>query len=150
VLEHIEDDARGVREIARVLKPGGFLLAAVPYTYYWPEYLKMMGHFRHYTRESFTQLMEENGLKVEAYLRNYPHWHQAYTRKYSMVRAKGETFGRVLGKRGVFDFKWPWQSRPAIERVREKLEPLWQQDRGLDYSKLGTSTFLMARKRGAQ
>jgi len=36
VLEHIEDDARGVRDIARILKPGGFLIAAVPYTYYWP------------------------------------------------------------------------------------------------------------------
>ena len=37
VLEHIEEDARAVRDIARVLKPGGFLITAVPYTYYWSE-----------------------------------------------------------------------------------------------------------------
>ena len=50
VLEHIEDDQRAVREIHRVLRPDGLLIAAVPYTYYWPQYLKLLGHFRHYTR----------------------------------------------------------------------------------------------------
>lgn len=30
VLEHVEDDARGLREIARVLKPGGVLLLSTP------------------------------------------------------------------------------------------------------------------------
>lgn len=148
VLEHIEDDARGVRDIARVLKPGGFLLTAVPYTYYWPQYLKLMGHFRHYTQASFTQLLQDQGLTVQTTLRNYPHWHQAYTRRYSLIRAQGATFGRLLGCPGVFDFKWPWQRQPAMTRLRERLEPLWQQDRGLDYSKLDTSTFVMARKGG--
>jgi len=32
VIEHIEDDGKAVRDICRVLKPGGFLIAAVPYT----------------------------------------------------------------------------------------------------------------------
>ena len=146
VLEHIEDDARGVRDIARILKPGGFLIAAVPYTFYWPQYKNLMGHFRHYTRESFSQLMDQNGLKTEAYLPNYPNWHQAYTRRYTMIRAQSMTFGRLFGRRTIYSFKWPWRSRPSIDRLADKLEPLRQRDALLDYSCLDTSTFLLARK----
>jgi 2-polyprenyl-3-methyl-5-hydroxy-6-metoxy-1,4-benzoquinol methylase len=146
VLEHIEDDARGVRDIARVLKPGGFLIAAVPYTFYWPQYQKLMGHFRHYTRQSFSKLMDENGLRTEAYLPNYPHWHQAYTRRYAMIRAQSLTFGRFLGRRTIYSFKWPWRSRPSIDILADRLEPLRQRDASLDYAKLETSTFLLARK----
>jgi ubiquinone/menaquinone biosynthesis C-methylase UbiE len=148
VLEHIEDDARAVRDMARVLKPGGFLIAAVPYTYYWPEYLKLMGHFRHYTRESFSSLMNENGLRTEAYLPNYPHFHQTYTKRYTLIRAQSMTVGRLFRAKSLYQFKWPWSSKPALERLAEKLEPLRQRDAGLDYSKQETSTFLMARKPG--
>jgi 2-polyprenyl-3-methyl-5-hydroxy-6-metoxy-1,4-benzoquinol methylase len=124
VLEHIEDDARGVRDIARVLKPGGFLIAAVPYTYYWPEYMALMGHFRHYTRQSFTRLMNTNGLRVDAYLPNYPHWHQTYTRRYAMIRAQAMTAGRLLGRRDLHTFKWPWSAQPSLDRLVGKLETM--------------------------
>jgi 2-polyprenyl-3-methyl-5-hydroxy-6-metoxy-1,4-benzoquinol methylase len=146
VLEHIEDDARGVRDIARVLKPGGFLIAAVPYTYYWPEYMSLMGHFRHYTRESFTRLMEENGLKVEAYLPNYPNWHQTYTRRYAMIRAQAMTAGRLIGRRELHAFRWPGQGAPSLDRLVGKLEPMRMRDAVLNYAQLETSTFLVARK----
>ena len=146
VLEHIEDDARGVRDIARVLKPGGFLIAAVPYTYYWPQYMALMGHFRHYTRESFTKLMQDNGLVVETYLSNYPNWHQTYTRRYAIIRAQSMTAGRVLGRRELHTFRWPGQTAPSLDRLVEKLEPLRQRDAALDYAKQDTSTFLVARK----
>ncbi len=146
VLEHIEDDARAVREIARVLKPGGFLVAAVPYTYYWPQYKAMMGHFRHYTRESFTRLMDQNGLRTEAYLPNYPNWHQTYTRRYAMIRAQASTVGRLMGRSTLYTFHWPWRSEPALTRLAEKLELLRTRDKDLDYARQETSTFLMARK----
>lgn len=148
VLEHIEDDARGVRAIARVLKPGGFLIAAVPYTFYWPQYMELMGHFRHYTRDSFTRLMNDNGLVTEAYLPNYPNWHQHYTRRYAMIRAKAMTFGKVLRRSSIYDFKWPWCQQKSIDRLADKLEPLRMRDGQLDYSTLATSTFLLARKKG--
>ncbi len=146
VLEHIEDDARAVREIARVLKPGGFLIAAVPYTFYWPQYKAMMGHFRHYTRESFSRLMNENGLQQETLLPNYPNWHQTYTRRYAMIRAQAATVGRLMGRKSLYTFKWPWRGEPALARLAEKLEPLHMKDRELDYSRQETSTFLLARK----
>lgn len=146
VLEHIQDDARAVREIARVLKPGGILIAAVPYTFYWQEYLRLMGHFRHYTRESFAQLMNENGLTTEAFLPNYPNWHQSYTRRYAMVRAQTMTFGRLLGAKTLYTFKWPWRRTSALETLADRLEPLRDRDATLDYSQQPTSTFLLARK----
>ncbi len=149
VLEHIEDDARAVREIARVLKPGGILIAAVPYTFYWPDYLKLMGHFRHYTRESFSNLMNHNGLKTETYLSNYPNFHQSYTRRYAFVRAQTMAFGRFFGRKSLYTFKWPWRRELALDHLANRLEPLRQQDTTLDYAALPTSTFLLARK-GAQ
>ncbi|HEX8523542.1 MAG TPA: class I SAM-dependent methyltransferase [Tepidisphaeraceae bacterium] len=149
VLEHIEDDARAVREIARVLKPGGILIAAVPYTFYWPEYLRLMGHFRHYTRESFSNLMNNNGLKTETYLPNYPRWHQSYTRRYAFVRAQTMAFGRFFGRKTLYTFKWPWSRDTALDSLAGKLETKRQQDASIDYSKEPTSTFLLARKGAA-
>lgn len=146
VLEHIEDDSRAVGEIARILKPGGFLITAVPYQYYWPDYLRLMGHFRHYTRESFSQLLASHGLMAEQFLPNYPNWHACYVRKYAFVRAESMLFGRLLGKPSAYTFKWPWFSKRSIERANQKLEPLRQRDEQLDYSKLPTSTFILARK----
>jgi SAM-dependent methyltransferase len=146
VLEHIEDDARAVREIARILKPGGILIAAVPYTFYWPEYLRLMGHFRHYTRESFSKLMNDNGLVTEAYLPNYPNWHQSYTRRYAMVRAQTMAFGRFFGRKTLYTFKWPWRTDIALSALADKLEPLRERDASLNYAQEPTSTFLLARK----
>jgi ubiquinone/menaquinone biosynthesis C-methylase UbiE len=146
VLEHIEDDARAVREMARVLKPGGILIAAVPYTFYWPDYLRLMGHFRHYTRESFSALMNANGLRTEEYLANYPRWHQTYTRRYAMIRAQAGTVGRLLGRNSLYTFHWPWQGRAALDALADRLEPLRRRDAELDYATQDTSTFLVARK----
>lgn len=149
VLEHIEDDERAVREIHRVLKPGGLLIAAVPYTYYWPQYLNLLGHFRHYTRESFSDLLDGNGLTPVEYLPNYPNWHQSYTRRYAMIRAQAMTFGRLLRAKSLYAFKWPWRSQASLVRMGQKLEPLRQCDAQMDYSKLSTSTFILARKEAA-
>lgn len=146
VIEHIEDDAGAVREIARVLKPGGFLIGAVPYTYYWPEYKGLMGHFRHYSRVTFGRLLADGGLVPEAHLPNYPRWHQTYTRRYSVIRAQHVLFGRFMGRPSLFRFRWPWRARPALERLADRLESLRRRDAALDYASLDTSTFILARK----
>jgi len=149
VIEHIEHDEPAAREIARVLKPGGILIASVPYTYYWPQYLKLMGHFRHYTRQSFANLLGNCGLSVVDYLPNYPIWHQAYTRRYAMVRAEVETIGRLTGQRDLYSFKWPWSREPSLTRLAHRLEPLRLRDASLDYATRPTSTFLVVRKQSA-
>lgn len=147
VLEHIEDDERAIREIARVLKPGGLLIAAVPYTYYWPQYQTLLGHFRHYDRESFTARMKNNNLSgVVDYLPNYHRWHQAYTRRYTWARAQHVLIGRILGQKTLYEFKWPWQDEPALDMLWKRLEPLRLKDSQLDYAQETTSTFLVAKK----
>lgn len=146
VLEHIEDDGRAVRDIARVLKPNGILVVAVPYTYYWPSYLQLMGHFRHYCKESLAALLRENGMTPCEVLPNYPRWHQAYTRRYALLRAQVLTIGRLFGGGSAFSFRWPWRSEPAIERLEREMKKAHDADATLDYDSLPTSTFQVAAK----
>src|SRR5690606_25098632 len=104
VLEHIEDDSKAVKEISRVLKPGGILIAAVPYTYYWKSYKKRLGHFRHYTKESFSNLLKHNGFtSVVDYLPNYFNWHQKYTRRYAFIMAQYKLLNKFFRYNSVFE-----------------------------------------------
>jgi SAM-dependent methyltransferase len=65
VIEHMAHDAAAVREILRVLEPGGVLMATVPgYKWAWTEFDTKQGHYRRYTRREFTTLLEREGLTV--------------------------------------------------------------------------------------
>jgi len=145
VIEHLEDDGAALKQISRVLKRGGLLIAAVPYTYYWPEYLRLIGHYRHYTRESFVRLLQHGGFRVEQFLPNCPQWHQSFTRHYAMLRAAATVFGGLRGETSPYAFQWPWAKEPALRQLESKLEPLRQKDLALDYENLETSTFILAR-----
>jgi SAM-dependent methyltransferase len=70
VLEHIPDHRRAMREIVRVLKPGGDLIVSVPR--WWPEkicwtlsrdyHLANQGHVRIYRTGALIQMLEATGL----------------------------------------------------------------------------------------
>lgn len=65
VLEHIEDEARALREWVRVLKPGGQLLVFVPaHAYLWSEHDVVNHHFRRYSRRELVAALEGAGLLV--------------------------------------------------------------------------------------
>jgi len=66
VLEHIEDDLAALREVARVVRPGGVVAASVPANPAWfgPSD-EWAGHVRRYTREALLELCGAAGLEVE-------------------------------------------------------------------------------------
>jgi len=67
VLEHIDEDYLAAAEIRRVLQPGGTALIAVPCDMkLWSAHDVASGHFRRYTRETLTAVVEKAGLTVEA------------------------------------------------------------------------------------
>ena len=86
VLEHIPDDGSAIRELVRVLRPGGRLAATVPAAF--PERVNWMlsdeyhnvpgGHVRIYARGQLAARLREHGLVVEGSARIHalhsPYW----------------------------------------------------------------------------
>lgn len=66
ILEHIDEDHLAAAEIARVLRPGGTALIAVPCDMaLWSEHDVALGHVRRYTRQSLEELVDKSGLTIE-------------------------------------------------------------------------------------
>lgn len=66
VLEHIEEDYLATEQIARVLRPGGRALIAVPCDMsLWSAHDEAVGHVRRYCRDSLAGVVEKAGLRVE-------------------------------------------------------------------------------------
>lgn len=65
VLEHVADAAKSIREIARVVKPGGYVVAAVPFL---QPFHPAPADYRRYTAAGLAQLGAEAGLEVVSVL----------------------------------------------------------------------------------
>jgi SAM-dependent methyltransferase len=66
VLEHVEDDAGGLREAVRVLAPGGVIAISVPRNPAWfGASDRWAGHVRRYTRETLAAAVADGGLELE-------------------------------------------------------------------------------------
>jgi len=67
VLEHIADDESAMREIARVLRPGGLFFFTVPaFMSLWRYHDVMYGHHRRYTKAEFTEKVMRAGLEISS------------------------------------------------------------------------------------
>jgi SAM-dependent methyltransferase len=67
VIEHIPDDNAALEGIARVLKPGGKLLATVPaHQWMWSAHDVVNHHQRRYSKAAFRKLIDQSPLKLES------------------------------------------------------------------------------------
>ena len=66
VIEHIKDDGGAMRELERVLKPGGTVIITVPaYMWMWGVQDEVAHHFRRYTAGSFAKILHQSSaLKI--------------------------------------------------------------------------------------
>jgi SAM-dependent methyltransferase len=65
VIEHIRDDLSVMKELCRVLKPGGFLIITVPaFMCLWGFHDEKGGHLRRYSKSDFIQLSKKAGFKI--------------------------------------------------------------------------------------
>lgn len=63
VIEHIEDDHHAVGAMMHMLRPGGWLVITVPaLPKLWTRHDDINKHYRRYTRDSLTQLLEPHGV----------------------------------------------------------------------------------------
>jgi SAM-dependent methyltransferase len=66
VYEHLEDEQAVVREILRLLRPGGRHLVFVPaHRWLWSRTDKVQGHYRRYSRKMLEDLLLRCGFEVE-------------------------------------------------------------------------------------
>lgn len=65
VIEHFQDEDTIVRELTRILRPGGVLLASVPACQWaWSRFDVNAGHYRRYTRRRFRALLRSHGFEI--------------------------------------------------------------------------------------
>src|SRR5437773_1255869 len=111
VLEHVEDDMQGLRNIHSVLRPGGRAIILVPHGQEIFGTLDVaLGHYRRYSHEELKEKMERAGFRVERILDfnriSRPPWYV------SGRILKRTTLGS--GQMKLFDrFVWLWRSIDA-------------------------------------
>lgn len=66
ILEHLDDDHAGARELVRVLKPGGLALITVPaFSWLWGTQDDVSHHKRRYTKAEVEALLQGAGLELK-------------------------------------------------------------------------------------
>jgi SAM-dependent methyltransferase len=65
VIEHLDDDYIALKELWRVLKPGGILVVSVPaYRFLWTYWDDILGHRRRYTTGMLREVAKKAGFRV--------------------------------------------------------------------------------------
>ena len=65
VLEHLEDDIAGVRELCRILRRNGYLIVTVPaFQFLWGTQDIVTGHKKRYSKRGISNVLKQNGFQI--------------------------------------------------------------------------------------
>ncbi len=137
VLEHIANDGAFVREVARILRPGGRLVATVPAgAHRCGTFDRYAGHLRRYDRQQLWDLAAANGLEVET-LRGWGfplgRLYERLVQRPALMARQPSFVGRLAG-------------RLARSRLASGLEWLFGLESRLPAGTAGCGWLLVARK----
>ncbi len=125
VVEHIDNDARALAELCRVLVPGGTLLLSVPlHAARWTAFDDLVGHRRRYEPGDLSELLRTHGISVHrsavygmkprsSRLLDYGMWWLTHDPERAMW-----WYNRVLMPLGVL-FQQPLTLAPGLIDTRE-------------------------------
>jgi SAM-dependent methyltransferase len=123
VLEHVEDDARLLREIVRVLRPGGLCFLTVPaFMALWRYHDEAYGHFRRYRRAEFTRRVREAGIEITAcqFFKCAffpPLWVLAVLERCGLIPRRDNFFAVPEWLNGLMTAEIVWEDRLNLGRV---------------------------------
>ena len=121
VLEHVEDDRAGLRNIYTALKPGGRAIVLVPHGQeIFGTLDTALGHFRRYSREELRSKMEQAGFRVERILDfnriSRPAWYinGRILKRSTLSRFQLSVFDRLVWLWRRIDSLLPWPPTSII------------------------------------
>lgn len=114
VLEHIDDDVALLREINRVLRPGGMLLLSVPaYRFLWGLQDEVAHHRRRYVAREVTERLERAGLETA----RVSYFNTILFAPIAIVRLVRRVRNRPSELRSDFDMTRPGRLNSLLARV---------------------------------
>jgi glycosyltransferase involved in cell wall biosynthesis/ubiquinone/menaquinone biosynthesis C-methylase UbiE len=121
VLEHIEDDLQGMRNIHSALAPGGRAIILVPQGQeIFGTLDTVLGHYRRYTQRQLFERMEQAGFRVERILKfnhiSRPGWYVTgrILKKQTLSPLMLKIFDRLVWLWRRIDHRLPWPATSII------------------------------------
>jgi SAM-dependent methyltransferase len=111
-LEHVDDDAAFLAEVARVVRPGGHIFLSCPMNpKYWTTYDTVVGHFRRYRAEELVVRLDAAGFSIERVCARHDRMSRVYGWLFAFAVVYLTRLTAILIKLAlpsVAGKEWPW------------------------------------------
>jgi SAM-dependent methyltransferase len=124
LIEHVDDDAALLAEVARVLRPGGVVFLSCPMNPdYWTHYDAVIGHVRRYRAQELAQRLDAGGFAIEGVCPRADRMNSAFGWMFGFgvehaTRLTTALIARALPH--VAARAWPWRD-PGVLAEAERL-----------------------------